>query len=98
MKDHGTNIERLVGLAYEPESDSPPRLALKLEGDQVKEAVKIAHRLGIPVRTNASLANALHSLEEDSYVPEKLFRAVAAVLREVLNSGRKNVVGKQSLR
>lgn len=75
-------VRSLVALEYDGENagDDAPIVSLKAEHLRADEVLKIAHRYGIPVVRQPSLAKALSSVEVDQQVPPSLFKPVALLL------------------
>ena len=72
-----------IGLAYLPGRESAPSVEVKGEDLVAERIVQTAHRFGVPVVEDRSLARALNGLELDQQIPESLFEAVAVVLNQI---------------
>jgi flagellar biosynthetic protein FlhB len=73
-----------VALKYEQDTMDAPMVVAKGERLIAEKIKEIAHEAGVPVVENRPLARALFNLcEIGSYVPAKLYRAVAEVLAYV---------------
>ncbi|MBN1769881.1 MAG: EscU/YscU/HrcU family type III secretion system export apparatus switch protein [Deltaproteobacteria bacterium] len=74
-----------VALRYEEDDpDGAPVVLAKGEGDLARRIVAAARAAGIPVLRNAPVARSLLACELGAAIPERLYEAVAEVLRIVL--------------
>jgi flagellar biosynthesis protein FlhB len=64
------------------EGDEAPVVVASGEGEMAARIVRAAHDYGIPVLRDVPLARALAELEVGTAIPEALYEAVAAILRE----------------
>lgn len=71
--------KRATALRYE-RSDKAPRITASGTGLIAERIVALARELGIPVRSDPALANALAALDLGTEVPEEMYRAVAEAL------------------
>ena len=78
-----SRYRRVVGLAYERAKRAAPAVAVQGEHLMADEIVRVARRFGIPVVERPELAQALLGLPLDEQIPERLYEAVAVVLREI---------------
>lgn len=78
MKDK--QKETAVALKYEADEDIAPRIIAKGQGVTAENIVKSAKEHDIPVYQDEKLANQLHSMEIDDYIPEELYEAIAQIL------------------
>ncbi len=72
-----------VAIRYDESSMSAPKIVAtgrRLVAQQIKE---VARQYGVPIYRDVPLARSLADLELDTHIPEKLYEAVAAVLRFV---------------
>lgn len=72
-----------IGLSYQRNADSSPKVSVKGEHFEADEVVRLAKRFGIPIIKKKELAQALKSLNLDDNVPVELFEAVALVIAQV---------------
>jgi type III secretion protein U len=72
-----------VALRYKPGETPLPVVLVTGQDEAALRIRQEAQEHGIPMVTNPPLARALHRLPPDTFVPEELFEAVAAVLRWV---------------
>ena len=75
-----TLYKRAVGLRY-AENEDAPSVSVKSTTVSADEVVRIAHRFGIPVVEKPEMVNLLEVLPVDRPIPERLYRAVAAIIR-----------------
>lgn len=77
-----------VALWYEP--GKPPQVvAVTRDADQAARLLSVARAQGRPLWRDEALTGALGSLEEGSFVPEALFRAVAFALKNASDRASK---------
>ncbi len=70
-----------IALYYQPEETAVPVISAKGEGDLAKLMRETARHEGVPIVRNIPLARALNYRgEEDDFIPEDLFQAVAEVI------------------
>jgi flagellar biosynthesis protein len=69
-----------VAMAYEPETDSAPRVIAGGRGSVAEQILEIAFANGIKVREDADLAELLSAIELDDEIPSEAFAAVAEIL------------------
>ncbi len=62
---------------------SAPRVLAHGEGELARRMLEAAHHWNVPVVRDVPLARALQELQLDEEIPEALYEAVAAVLREL---------------
>lgn len=74
-----------VAVRYdEADADAVPIVLAKGEGELARRIVAAARAAGVPVLRNAPVARSLLACELGSAIPERLYEAVAEVLRVVL--------------
>jgi flagellar biosynthesis protein FlhB len=66
----------------EKEGDEAPVVVASGEGDMAQRIMQAARDYGVPILRDVPLARALHELEIGDQIPEALYEAVAAILRE----------------
>jgi flagellar biosynthesis protein FlhB len=76
----------------EIEGDRAPVVVARGEGELADRIVRSAHEFGVSVVTDAWLARALLDLDVGAIIPETLFDAVAALLREIRSASESAVV------
>ncbi|MAO63663.1 MAG: flagellar biosynthesis protein FlhB [Balneola sp.] len=73
-----------VALRYEPENNNAPIVVVKGQRLRALRIKELAKEYGIPIVENKPVARALFATaEEDEFIPEDLFRAVAEILAYV---------------
>ena len=80
-----TNERRkLIGLEYERDRDTAPRVSLKAT-DQVtyREVLRLAKKYNIPVMEKSDDVSLLFSTPVDKVIPEKLYNIVAVILKTI---------------
>jgi type III secretion YscU/HrpY family protein len=70
-----------VALRYDDERHEAPEVIAKGQDELAQRMIRAAHEAGVPVMRDVPLARALHELELGEEIPERLYEAVAAVLR-----------------
>lgn len=70
-----------VALRYDDETMDAPEVVARGQEHLAQRMIAAAHESGVPVMRDVPLARALHRLELGEQVPERLFEAVAAVLK-----------------
>lgn len=66
--------------------DEAPRVLAQGEGELARRMIEAAHAYGVPVVRDVPVARALQELEVGDEIPEALYEAVAAILKEVWES------------
>ncbi len=79
-----SQYRRVVGLEYARVAGSAaPTVAVQGEHLMADQIVRVARRFGVPVVERPALAQALSGIDLDQQIPERLYEAVALVLREI---------------
>lgn len=77
-----TNPTRLaVAMRYDESRDRAPVVVAKGQNLTAERIRQIARRAGVPIYRDVAVARALWELEVDQEIPERLYEAVAAILR-----------------
>lgn len=76
------SLDKAVALEY---GKSAPRVLSVAKGDLVKKMLQIADEKGITIYRDKDLVEVLSALKPGKEVPERLFRAVAAVMAYCYN-------------
>ncbi len=79
-------MKRAAALRYS-ESDEAPIVISSGEGELARRIERSAREHGVPIVHNVALADALAELQAGDTIPEALYEAVAAVLRELAGDG-----------
>jgi type III secretion system FlhB-like substrate exporter len=79
-------VKRAVALRY-GETDEAPVVVSSGEGDLALRIERSALEHGVPVVHDIPLADALSELRVGDPIPEALYEAVAAILRELAPDG-----------
>ena len=78
-----------IALRYDADDeDAAPVVLAKGEGDLAKRIVAAARAAGVPVLRNAPVARELLACELGGAIPERLYEAVAEVMRVLLREAR----------
>lgn len=75
-----------VALEYDEERDQAPKIVAQGAGDLAKLMIEAARAYGVPCVRDVPVARALSELEVGEEIPEALYEAVAAILREIWQS------------
>jgi type III secretion system FlhB-like substrate exporter len=81
---HTNERRKLIGLEYERERDTAPRVSLKTT-DQVtyREVLRLAKKYNVPVMEKPEDVSLLFSTPVDKVIPEKLYNIVAVILKTI---------------
>lgn len=80
-----------VALKYDPELNGAPLVMVKGQRLRAQKIKELAREYGIPIVENKPVARALFATaEEDGYIPEDLYRAVAEILAYVFKLKNKH--------
>jgi flagellar biosynthesis protein len=71
---------RAAALRYDAESGGAPTVVAAGSGELADRIIALAREHGVPVREDASLAQALARLQLEAQVPPELWEAVAQAL------------------
>lgn len=75
-----------LAVALHYEHPGTPKVVAKGRGFVAEQILKTAAEHNIPIEEDTALAEALSQVELDHYIPEELYRAVAAVIAYVLRA------------
>jgi type III secretion system FlhB-like substrate exporter len=75
-------VKRAIALRY-GDADEAPVVVSSGEGDLARRIERSAREYGVPVVHDVPLADALAELRIGDPIPEALYEAVAAILREL---------------
>ena len=82
-----------VALKYDPNVNGAPLVMLKGQRKRAHQIKEYAKHYGIPIVENKPVARALYATaEEDEFIPEQLYRAVAEILAYVFKLKNKQKV------
>ncbi len=85
-----------TAIALHWDGTTTPTVTASGSGELARRIIEMAQELGIPVREEPALAEALAALELGEEIPEPLYRAVAEVIAFAYYlSGRNSVMGEQ---
>ncbi len=75
---------RLIGLEYEREKDSAPRVSLKTADQALyREVLRLAKKYHVPILEKPVDVSLLFSTSIDEVIPEKLYKIVAVILKTI---------------
>ena len=77
-------IPLAVALKYE--APDAPRVVAVGRGDLGQRIIDSAREHGVPLETNAPLAEALSTIELETEIPERLYEAMAVILAFILRA------------
>jgi flagellar biosynthesis protein len=75
-----------VALRYE--TPGAPKVVAVGRGELGQRIIETAREHGVPLETNAALAEALSTIELDTEIPEALYEAVAIIIAFLLDAAR----------
>jgi flagellar biosynthesis protein len=75
-----------VALTYE--APHAPRVVAVGRGDLGQKIIDTAREHGVPLETNAPLAEALSTIELETEIPEPLYEAMAVILAFILRASQ----------
>jgi type III secretion protein U len=78
-----THLATALRYSNDDGDDAAPRVLAQGEGELARRMIDAAHAYGVPVVRDVPVARALHELEVGDEIPEALYEAVAAILKEV---------------
>ncbi|MCG8374420.1 MAG: flagellar biosynthesis protein FlhB [Balneolales bacterium] len=79
-----------VALKYDPERNNAPIVMVKGQRLRALRIIELAEHYGIPIVENKPVARALFATaEEDQFIPEELYKAVAEILAYVFKLKKK---------
>ena len=78
-----------VALRYDQDQDASPRVLAKGNGLVAARILELARERGIPVKSDADLAQALAQLDLGEMIPAELYPAVAEVLAFVYRQNQR---------
>jgi flagellar biosynthesis protein len=82
-----SRYKRAVALQYS-RGEGAPRVSVNGQDLEADVVVRIAHRYGVPVVEDATLAQALKIYEVDELVPPELYKAVAILFSTLDRVGK----------
>ncbi len=77
-----------VAVALQYDKVGAPTVTAKGKGAVAERIEQVARESGVPIETNAALAEALVKLELDEEIPVELYQAVAVVIGFILRTGK----------
>jgi len=75
-----------VALTYE--APHAPRVVAVGRGELGRKIIDTAREHGVPLETNAPLAEALSTIELETEIPEQLYEAMAVILAFILRASQ----------
>lgn len=75
-----------VALTYE--APHAPRVVAVGRGELGQKIIDTAREHGVPLETNAPLAEALSTIELETEIPEQLYEAMAVIITFILRASR----------
>lgn len=80
-KSRSQGPREAVALNYDREAGGAPRIVAKGRGDLAERIVALAAEHGVPLETNADLAELLGACDVGEEIPDELYVLVAELLR-----------------
>jgi FlhB-like protein len=78
-----------TALKYDEEEELAPSVIAQGQGEMAKLIIEAARAYGVPIVRDVPVARALNELEIGDEIPEALYEAVAEILREIWQVGKK---------
>lgn len=88
-KPRKTSLRQAVALRYRFHLDRAPVVTASGQGWLAERIIALAHRAGVPLVEDCSLAEALRRVDPGREIPVELYRAVAAILAFLLEADRR---------
>ena len=79
-------VKRPLAVALAYEAPSAPRVVAVGRGEIGQKIIDTAREHGVPLETNAPLAEALSTIELDSEIPVELYEAIAVIIGFILSA------------
>jgi flagellar biosynthesis protein len=89
--------KRLLAVALRYDEPDAPRVVAVGRGLLGQRIIDTALAHGVPLETNAPLAQALSSVEVESEIPEQLYEAIAVIIAFVMQAARSPAQPRPSL-
>ena len=80
--------KRLLAVALRYDEPHAPKVVAVGRGLLGQKIIDTAREHGVPLEANASLAQALATIEVESEIPPELYEAIALIIAFVLNAAR----------
>ena len=77
-----------LAVALKYEAPDAPRVVAVGHGELGQKIIDIAREHGVPLETNAPLAEALSTIELETEIPEQLYEAMAVILAFILRASQ----------
>ena len=77
-----------LAVALKYEAPDAPRVVAVGRGDLGQKIIDTAREHGVPLETNAPLAEALSTIELETEIPEQLYEAMAVILAFILRASQ----------
>jgi len=79
-------VKRPLAVALAYEAPSAPRVVAVGRGEIGQAIIDTAREHGVPLESNAPLAEALSTIELDSEIPVELYEAIAVIISFILSA------------
>jgi flagellar biosynthesis protein len=79
-------VRRPLAVALTYEAPRAPRVVAVGRGELGQRIIDTAREHGVPLETNAPLAEALSTIELESEIPEELYEAIAIIIGFIMNA------------
>ncbi len=91
-------VKRPLAVALTYVAPSAPRVVAVGHGEIGQKIIDTAREHGVPLETNAPLAEALSTIELDSEIPVELYEAIAVIIGFILNAATEPTTRATTLR
>lgn len=75
--------KKAIGIGYNKDKDSSPKLIAKGEGFTAERIIEIAKEYGIYIKEDASLLEILYKLDLNDEIPSELYSVIAEIFKYV---------------
>jgi len=83
-----TPDKRPLAVALKYEAPDAPRVVAVGRGELGQRIIDTAREHGVPLETNAPLAEALSTVELETEIPEQLYEAMAVIIAFILRASQ----------
>jgi flagellar biosynthesis protein len=83
-----TPDKRPLAVALKYEAPDAPRVVAVGRGELGQKIIDTAREHGVPLETNAPLAEALSTVELETEIPEQLYEAMAVIIAFILRASQ----------
>jgi len=82
-------IRKAIGIKYEMESETAPKITAKGSGSIADKIIRIAEEYKIPIHKDPDLIEVLAGVELNREIPQKAYQVIAEILAFVYSMNNK---------